>query len=429
MNRIPGRARIAAVPERTHSRRRFLRLAGAAALGGLAVPPGAGTALADTQASPRRVTGGATLGLFLCGDVMTGRGIDQILPHSCDPQLHEPYIRDARDYVRLAERANGTVEQPVDPAYPWGVALPELAHAAPDVRIINLETAITTSDSYWPKGINYRMHPANIACLTAAGVDCCVLANNHVLDWGYTGLEETLATLDAAGIRRAGAGRDAGEAQAPAVLPVPGKGRVLVFSWGDGSSGIGRKWTATARRPGVHRLPELSAGIAATLAGQVRRVKRGGDIVVASIHWGGNWDYGIPDTQREFARLLIDTAGVDVVHGHSSHHVKGIEVYRGRPILYGCGDLLSDYEGISGHEDYRGELGLMYFPQLDPASGRLRRFRMTPTRLRNLRINHASQEEAQWLEQVLNREGRRLGTRVTLDRDQRLTLHWENDRV
>ena len=64
-------------------------------------------------------------------------------------------------------------------------------------------------------------------------------------------------------------------------------------------------------------------------------------------------------------------AGIHVVHGHSSHHFKGIEVYRNRPILYGCGDFLNDYEGIGGHRRFRGELALMYFPILDPATGDL----------------------------------------------------------
>ena len=364
------------------------------------------------------------LTLFLCGDVMTGRGIDQILPHPGKPQLYEPYTRDARDYVRLAERTNSPVKWPVEPAYPWGDALAELQRAVPDVRIINLETAITVSDSYRPKGINYRMHPANIGCLIAAGVDCCALANNHVLDWGVAGLQETLATLDAAGIQRAGAGRDLEESMTPAVMPVPGKGRVLVFSCGFESSGIGRSWAAATQRPGVQLLPDLSMASVDTLAGQVRRVKRAGDIVVVSIHWGGNWDYSISSLQRDFAHGLIDRAGVDVIHGHSSHHVKGIEVYKERPILYGCGDLLSDYEGISGHEEFRGELGLMYFLSLEPASGRLQRFDMTPTRLRKLRINRASREEAKWLADVLNREGRPLGTRAILGEDLRLALQW-----
>ena len=374
--------------------------------------------------SSRNNSGPPLLRVFLCGDVMTGRGIDQVLPHPGKPQLYEPWISDARDYVRLAERMNGPVNWPVEPAYPWGAALAELDRAGPDVRIINLETAITVSDRYRPKGINYRMHPANIGCLTAAGVDCCVLANNHVLDWGVAGLEETLATLDAAGIRRAGAGRNLDESMAPAVLPVPGKGRVLVFACGSTSSGIGRRWAATGQRPGVQLLPDLSMDTVATLAAQIRDVKRSGDSVVLSIHWGGNWDYSIPNAQREFAHALVDRAGVDVVHGHSSHHVKGIEVYNGRLILYGCGDLLTDYEGISGHKEFRGDLGLMYFPSLDPATGRLQRLEMTPTRLRKLRLNRTAPEEAQWLADVLNREGAPLGSTVTITPDQQLELQW-----
>lgn len=121
---------------------------------------------------------------------------------------------------------------------------------------------------------------------------------------------------------------------------------------------------------------------------------------------------------------MIDEAGVDVIHGHSSHHVKAIEVYRGRPILYGCGDFLTDYEGIPGHDSYRDDLGLMYFLRLDPASGTLARLRMIPTRLKRFRINRASEEETRWLEQVLNREGRAFGTRVTRDEHLALELHW-----
>jgi poly-gamma-glutamate synthesis protein (capsule biosynthesis protein) len=97
--------------------------------------------------------------LFLCGDVMTGRGVDQILAHPCPPGIQEPYVRDARDYVALAEEANGPIPRPVSPTYIWGDALQELERIAPDARIINLETSVTTSDDVWPgKGIHYRMH-------------------------------------------------------------------------------------------------------------------------------------------------------------------------------------------------------------------------------------------------------------------------------
>src|SRR5262249_33320603 len=151
-----------------------------------------------------------SLRLFLCGDVMTGRGIDQALPHPLNPVLYEPYVRDAREYVALAEEANGPIPRPLGVDYVWVDALQELERARVDLRVVNLETAVTSAETPWPgKGIHYRMHPQNIECLTAAKINACALANNHVLDWGYDGLSETLKNLDAAGIAHAGAGNDA----------------------------------------------------------------------------------------------------------------------------------------------------------------------------------------------------------------------------
>ena len=171
-------------------------------------------------------------------------------------------------------------------------------------------------------------------------------------------------------------------------------------------------------------LPDLSQATVGAIGAAVKEVKRTGAVAVASLHWGGNWGYQVTQSQREFAHWLIDDAGIDMVHGHSSHHVKGIEVYGGKPILYGCGDFLTDYEGIGGHEEFRDDLVLMYFPAIDPATGLLLRLDITPLRLRNFRLNHASAPEAQWLEGVLNGEGRRFGTGVERDEDNRLTLRW-----
>jgi poly-gamma-glutamate synthesis protein (capsule biosynthesis protein) len=168
--------------------------------------------------------------IFLCGDVMVGRGIDQALPHPCDPAIHESYLHSAIDYLRLAERANGPLTLPLDPSYIWGAALEELDRVRPDARIVNLETSITRSEDFLPKGINYRGSPENARCLAAAGIDCCTLANNHVLDWGRAGLVDTLATLDALGIRHAGAGRDDAAAARPAVVSFGADNRRLVFS-------------------------------------------------------------------------------------------------------------------------------------------------------------------------------------------------------
>jgi poly-gamma-glutamate capsule biosynthesis protein CapA/YwtB (metallophosphatase superfamily) len=412
------------------NRRAFLDQAGRRLFGSVAAaatPRPAAAAMRTgtmTQATENPVTGARHLTVFLCGDAMTGRGIDQVLPHPGDPTLHEPYMTSAKGYVALAETANGPIPRPVDLDYVWGDALAEWARIKPDVRIVNLETAVTTRDDWeGEKDIHYRMHPANVPCLTAAGIDCCVLANNHVLDWGEAGLAETLETLRRAKVQTTGAGRDGAEAAAPAVLKTA-MGRVLVFSMGAASSGIPLDWAAAPGRPGVNLLPDFSDATLRKVAAQVKAIKCPGDVVVASIHWGGNWGYAVPAAHREFAHGLIDQCGVDAVHGHSSHHPLGIEVFRERPILYGCGDFLNDYEGISGHETYRGDLSLMYFLNVDPASGKLLRLSMIPMQVRRFRLYRASAEDTRWLREVLDREGRHLGTRVEAGPDGSLELRW-----
>ncbi|HEY8429304.1 MAG TPA: CapA family protein [Sandaracinaceae bacterium] len=369
------------------------------------------------------IVAGSALTLFLAGDVMTGRGIDQVLPHPCDPALREPYVLDAREYVALAEEVSGDIPRPVPPAYPWGDALDELERVAPAARIVNLETSITRSDAFWPgKGVHYRTSPENAECLRAAKLDGCVLANNHVIDFGRAGLVETLETLDRLSIAHAGAGRTIEEATAPAVLDRGELGRVLVFAVGSPSAGVPRAWEAAAGVPGVWLAPDLSGRTVRRIRDAIERHARPRDVVVLSIHWGPNWGYGVGDDERAFARAVIDEAGAHVVHGHSSHHVKGIELYRGRLVLYGCGDLLTDYEGIRGYERFRGDLGLMYFATVDVGTGRLIALEMVPTRMRRFRITRASGDDAAWLGRVMRRECEMLGAEVEQERDGRLFL-------
>lgn len=348
---------------------------------------------------------------FLCGDVMTGRGVDQILPHPGDPRLWEAYVRDARGYVRLAEAASGPIPAPVPVTWPWGDALDVLAEERPDVRIINLETSITAGGEPAPgKGIHYRMAPANVGCVAAARPDVCSLANNHVLDFGYQGLAETLHTLTAARISVAGAGRDAAEAYRPATVPVGERGRLVVYSVGTRSSGIPHAWAATGSKPGVALIPDRPDREAYAWAEQLASAKEPGDIVVVSIHWGSNWGYSVSWGHVELAHLLIDS-GADVVHGHSSHHVRPIEIYRDRLILHGCGDFINDYEGIAGNEEYRPDLRLMYLLTLDAGTGRLLRLRMVPMRAERMRLRHAATTDADHLCDVLVRISEDFGSR------------------
>lgn len=364
------------------------------------------------------------LTLFLCGDVMVGRGLDQILPHPSDPAIHEDYIKTALGYVKLAENRNGAIPRRVDFNYVWGEALLELEQAKPHARIINLETSITTSDKWEDKGINYRMHPKNSALLSAAEIDVCALANNHILDWGQKGLLETLDTLHELGITTSGAGQSLEEAAAPAVVDRGVQGRVLVFSCATESSGVPPSWAAGERKAGIHFLKDLSEDVVEYLGARIRALKKNRDVVIVSIHWGSNWGYEIPETCVQFARALVDKAGVDIVHGHSSHHVKGIEVYHDRLIIYGCGDFLNDYEGIPGFEEFRGELSLMFFPDVEITSGKLLRLRLVPLHLKRFHLFKASHKEAEWIKNVLNREGQKWGTQFLLAPDGSLEMKW-----
>ena len=201
-----------------------------------------------------------------------------------------------------------------------------------------------------------------------------------------------------------------------------GKARLLMFSFGSKSSGIPPDWAATPDAPGVNLLPDLSEASASEIADQVMALRRPGDLVVVSIHWGSNWGYHIPDEQKILARALIDKAGVSIVHGHSSHHPRAIEIYRDRLILYGCGDFLNDYEGIGGYERYRDDLALMYFADLDPTSGSLHALKLVPLQIKNFRLSNPSWRDIEWIQQTLDGRCQQFGTRVVLDSERQLVV-------
>jgi poly-gamma-glutamate synthesis protein (capsule biosynthesis protein) len=145
---------------------------------------------------------------------------------------------------------------------------------------------------------------------------------------------------------------------------------------------------------------------------------------VASLHWGSNWGYAVPRAHVRFAHRLIQ-GGVDIVHGHSSHHPRPIEVYRGKLVLYGSGDLIDDYEGIQGYEDFRDDLVLMYFPTVDAHTGHLIGLRMAPMRIRKMQLTRASPAEADWLGTRLGSISEAFGSRTGAAPDGSLLLRWQ----
>ncbi|MDQ2089894.1 CapA family protein [Marimonas arenosa] len=353
-----------------------------------------------------------TVRLFLGGDVMTGRGIDQILPHPGDPTLHEGYVETAEGYVALAEQRNGPIPRAVPFGYIWGDLLDDLERRDCDLRFVNLETAVTTSDTAAPKGINYRMHPANAPVLSAAGIDAVTLANNHTLDWGIAGLVETLDVVEKLGISVVGAGRTGPDAAAPQMLPLPNGGRVLILAYGARDSGIPGHWGAAPAWPGINLLPDRPDAAVADARARLENRRQAGDVTLVSIHWGGNWGYEMDPEHRRLAHRLIEEAGVDIVHGHSSHHPKAIEIHEGKLVLYGAGDLINDYEGISGRETFRSDLVLGYVAEIAASDGRIQSLELLPYRIRRFRLCRAKPEESEWLHAMLQRECGAFGLHV-----------------
>lgn len=351
---------------------------------------------------------------------MLGRGIDQVLPRPASPELYEPFVRSALDYVTLAERRNGAIPRPIPYDYVWGDALG--AFAAADIRVINLETSVTRRGHPEPKGIHYRMAPDHVPVLSAAAIDCCILANNHVLDWGQEGLLDTLDALHAADIHTAGAGRDPVEAAKPARIMAPDGQSVLVYAVATPSSGVPHEWQAAANRPGVAFLESPSDKSAIAIADRILRERRREDLVILSIHWGPNWGFHIPVVERAFAHELIDRGAVDLVLGHSSHHPKGIEVRCDRPILYGAGDLINDYEGIVGHEEFHPNLALLYSASFADG-GALQSLQLLPFKIENFRLTRPTEGEVGWLLDTMRGECSSFGERITLEEGS-LRLDW-----
>jgi poly-gamma-glutamate capsule biosynthesis protein CapA/YwtB (metallophosphatase superfamily) len=345
--------------------------------------------------------------LAFTGDVMLGRLIDQLFPtHVHNPSDHLSAQHFKNTYPTLLANGNYT------PASPWGTTLPLLLTS--DLTFINLETSVTTAPEPWPyKAFNYRMHPANLApILQAGGVDYAGLANNHTLDFGVGGLVETVRSLRRAGVGFAGAGESVEEAQRPAALSLAGGYEVHVYAASDHP----RDWRGVA---GFHFL-DYSSEMRARLRALLVSGARDPALKIFSVHWGPNYAWHPAEKIKSLAHFLIDECDVDIVHGHSSHHVQGVEVYRGRLIIYGCGDFVDDY---ALNEEYRNDLGAVWRVLVKEggsrdASGKkglvLDRLEVFPTRVERFRamLLDVGDEDHDWVRRKIRSLTLDLGTAV-----------------
>lgn len=277
----------------------------------------------------------------------------------------------------LGRLVNDVLEN-APPEYPWGNTLQVLHNA--DWRLCNLECVISDRGTPWsayPKAFHFRSDAKNIAVLEAARMNAVSLANNHVLDYGYDALIEMLGILDQAGIVHSGAGLNYGEASRLATSEVSGR-KLGLLAFTDNEP----DWEASEAQPGIFYVPtDLNDSRAMKLLEIIRESREVVDLLIMSAHWGSNWGYHPPHEHLSFAHALIE-AGADIIFGHSSHVFRGIEFYKGKPILYGAGDFVDDY-AIDDIE--RNDQSFIYVMEM---AGRIPRgVRLYPTLIRGC---HAS---------------------------------------
>lgn len=349
---------------------------------------------------------------------MLGRLIDQLFPQ----HVHEPAEAD----IVTSFRSSHPGLSQYKPETPWGDTISLLR--AGDLNLINLETSVTTSTNKWPnKVFNYRMHPANVTALQAAGIDYAGLANNHTLDFREEGLKETVSTVKDAGIAFAGAGDTAGEATRPAVLRLP-RGE-------DGNERMIHIWAASdhptewATVKGFHSIDyaqatrtRLQALLHPRTASHCSPPTVSPVLKIFSVHWGPNYTWQPSQEIRDLAHFLVDSCDIDIVHGHSSHHVQGVEKYHDKLIIYGCGDLVDDYALVP---EYRNDLSGVWSVQVEASDGgdressrlKLNKLELFPTKIERFAARRLKAEEpdSQWIRERVRILSAAMGTNVQIE--------------
>lgn len=291
----------------------------------------------------------------------------------------------------------------VPPEYVWGDTLSLLARA--DARIVNLECVMSDRGEPWPgKVFTYRSDTKNIAVLQKAGITALTLANNHSLDYGHEALVECLDTLERHAFPYAGAGRTIEEATRPATFAV-GASTIATIAFTDNEP----SWAATPGHPGVFFAPvDIGDGRFRHLVRLVQAAKRSNNFVIVSAHWGPNWGRDPLPEHREAAYALIE-AGVDIIFGHSPHIFRGIEIYKGRPILYSCGDFIDDY---AVDEIERNDWSFIF--QIDYADTKMKEITLIPTVIRDFQARLAEGSDRQAILEKMATLCADLGTKATL---------------
>lgn len=313
-----------------------------------------------------------TVTVALAGDTMLGRGVAEEVAVSGP---HGLFSRDVR----------------------------EVFHEA-DLALVNLECCVSARGRPWDapgKPFHFRAPPDAVEALLDLGVDCVTLANNHALDFGPDALADTLAHLEAAGVRSVGAGPGVREARAPVILEAGGL-RIAVTGFTDHPD----DFAAGPGRPGV-ALADLEHGVPAWLRDEIGALARENDAVLVMPHWGPNMTGEPLRYVRRAAKDLVD-AGASLVAGSSAHVFHGVAW----PVLFDMGDFIDDYVV---DDLLRNDLGLLFLVTFGPDGPS--RAEAVPLRLDFARTRLAGPADRAWIFERFTAACAEFGTAVTVEND------------
>jgi poly-gamma-glutamate synthesis protein (capsule biosynthesis protein) len=201
-----------------------------------------------------------------------------------------------------------------------------------DLSAVNLETAVTRRGMPQPKTFHFRTTPRAFTAIRAAGIDVVTMANNHVLDYGQTGLADTLAAAKAAHFPYVGIGENARAAWAPYITTIKGT-RIAIIGVSQVAE-LASSWVATRTRPGEANAINTRRTIAA-----VRAARKHADIVIVFMHWGTEGQ-ACPDAGQLALAPRLAAAGASIIIGAHAHVLQGSGWLGHTFVAYGMGNFL-----------------------------------------------------------------------------------------
>jgi poly-gamma-glutamate synthesis protein (capsule biosynthesis protein) len=201
-----------------------------------------------------------------------------------------------------------------------------------DFTALNLETPVTSQGQPQPKTYHFATTPAAFSALRDAGVELVNVANNHILDFGQTGLADTLAAAKAAHFPYVGAGVNASAAWAPYVTTI--KGTKIAIVGVSQVAELASSWVATTSRPGEANAINLAETLAA-----VRAAKRLAPIVIVFMHWGTE-GMACPDQNQLSLAPKLAAAGASIIIGSHAHMLQGSGWLGHTFVAYGMANFL-----------------------------------------------------------------------------------------